>query len=200
VVEDATAGTLYATFQAAVKAAKSGDTLNVQGTCEGDTFISDKSLTIKGQGPGATLNGENQSQSSTEGSVLYILGVSTTISDLTITGGNAQAGGGGIYNLVGDLTLTDSTVTGNHAQDGGGIFNNDGTLTVTGSAITNNHAVEGGGLYVGGPLTLSNSTVTGNTASMEGGGIYDRDGAPTTFESESKEVSGNTPDNVFLEP
>ena len=55
--------------------------------------------------------------------------------------------GGGIYTVVGTLTVTNSTISGNTASRGGGIFNNGGTVTIT------------------------NSTISGNTAQFRGGGI-----------------------------
>jgi predicted outer membrane repeat protein len=196
VVEDSTAGTLYATFQAAVKAAKSGDTLNVQGTCEGDTTI-EKNLTIQGQGAGATLNGENQS-----GSVVTIRSATVSISGLTITGGNSPFEGGGIrilaeLRILGEppVTLTNSTVTGNTAKGkGGGIYEEGGTLTLTNSTVSGNTAPSGGGIYSadidpGPALTLTSSTVSGNTATY-GGGIYL--GVGTAHIEEKSSVTGNT--------
>jgi nitrous oxidase accessory protein NosD len=191
VVEDATAGTLYATFQAAVKAAASGDTLNVQGTCEGDTAIG-KNLTIQGQGPAATLDGEQQS-----GSVVSIRSATVSISGLTITGGNSPFEGGGIRTLgEPTVTLTNSTVTANRAvSKGGGIYEERGTLTLTNSTVSGNTALTGGGIYSaiidpGLTLTLTNSTVSGNTARYEGGGIYL--GVGTAHIEERSSVTGNT--------
>ena len=162
-VEDANSGRFLGNLQAAVNAAGQGDTLNVQGTCEGDTTIR-KSLTIQGQGPGATLNGEKQS-----GSVLKIeyYGLVVSVTGLTITGGNAKAGGG-IYEEGGTLTVADSTVTGNTASyGGGGIYIEYGTLTLTNSTVSDN---AGGGICnEEGALTLTNSTISGNSASLGGG-------------------------------
>jgi predicted outer membrane repeat protein len=191
VVEDATAGTLYATFQAAVATAGSGDTLNVQGTCEGDTEIT-KNLTIQGQGAGATLNGEGQS-----GSVLTIES-EVSISGLTITGGNADVGAG-IYISNGTLTLINSTVRDNTAGFGGGIYSESASsLTLKGSTVSGNAA----GVLGGGIVLLQNtethieakSSVTGNSAG-DGGGIF-KFGGTLTIEN-ANEVSGNTPENGY---
>jgi len=96
---------------------------------------------------------------------------------------------GGIYNQLGIVTITNSTISGNSASnEGGGIVNGGGTLTITNSAVsgnqaggfgTNNYAGIGGGISNQGTLTISNSTISGNTAFGNdskgpgfGGGIY----------------------------
>jgi hypothetical protein len=218
-VEDATSGRFFGTFQAAVNAAGSEDTLNVQGTCEGLSTIRKKNLKIQGQGPGSTLNGENQS-----GSVITIFQGAVSISGLTITGGNANVGGG-IRIESASLTLTDSTLTGNTASfEGGGIYN-EGTLTLTNSTVSGNKVGHGGGgIYSGvaNTLKLTNSTVSantaeygggillaggtaaikdsssvsGNAATVYGGGIFNNGAQALTIEHPT-EVSGNSPENGY---
>ena len=105
----------------------------------------------------------------TEGSVANISGI-------TISGGNVpDEPGGGIYNLFGTLTVSDSTISDNSATQGGGIRNQDGTLTVWGSTISDNSADHGGGILNGAsPIdstTITNSTISGNSATEEGGGV-----------------------------
>jgi hypothetical protein len=63
-----------------------------------------------------------------------------------------HAGGGGINNGGGTLTINNSTVAGNHVY----------------AAIAYN---EGGGILSSGVLWISNSTISGNSA-RQGGGIY----------------------------
>jgi len=102
-----------------------------------------------------------------------------------LSSGDSSSGGGGIYNLDGTLTLTNSTVSDNTANaNGGGIWNS-GALTLTNSTISGNNSDPvgagsfssrvGGGIFNLGPgtLTIANSTVSGNTAGGGGGGIYD---------------------------
>jgi hypothetical protein len=102
--------------------------------------------------------------------------------------------GGGITNLSGTMTITDSTITGNTVSashtatsgagiadaSGGGIFNITGTLTILRSTISGNTAVAevasndpsssafaaGGGIGngYGGTMTIRASTISGNTA------------------------------------
>ena len=80
--------------------------------------------------------------------------------------------GGGIYNNVGTVTITNSVVSNNSAGvsvefpvgTGGGISNY-GTLTITNSTITSNQVeLVGGGIANAGTLTITNSTISGNGA------------------------------------
>jgi hypothetical protein len=141
-------------------------------------------------------------------------GASTTISNLMITGGNDDTGGGGIsvgsnatttlsgvtvtanpgggIDNDGTLTIDDSSITGN---TGGGIhsriINSGNTLTVNNSTISENTSTDfGGGISNGGKLTVNNSTISGNTAGDEGGGIFNGDSGTLTISQST--VSGNT--------
>jgi len=87
----------------------------------------------------------------------------------------ATAGsGGGIFNLLDDATLTDTTVNGNTATfEAGGIDNNAGTTTLNDSTVT------------------SNTARVGESGSY-GGGIYDFSGTVSLNDSN---VRRNAPDN-----
>ena len=67
--------------------------------------------------------------------------VNATISGLTIANGiifTAGSNGGGVLNAAGcTLTITNSTISGNQANNGGGIYNS-GTLTITSSTVSTN--------------------------------------------------------------
>lgn len=85
-----------------------------------------------------------------------------------------SADSGGIYLLVANLTLTNSTLRNNHASGrGAGIFvYTVGSLTLTNSTISANTATSyGGGIYnaSGGAITIQNSTIAYNSASTGGG-------------------------------
>jgi len=118
---------------------------------------------------------------------------------ITITGGNVNNLGGGIYN-AGTLTLTNSTISGNEATDGygGGIFNNSsGAVTINNSTVSGNRAGslngDGGGIYNEGALTINNSTVSGNTSDAidsGGGGIFSNNTGEVTINNST--VSGNS--------
>ncbi len=110
-----------------------------------------------------------------------------TLQGLTLTGGNAAAGGA-ILNAEGSVTLNNSRVTRNTAQGGGGgiasgvVNPNDlgpiGTLTLNASQVNGNTSVGGGGggiLNHAGTATLNFSQVDDNT-STNGGGIASGNG------------------------
>lgn len=121
--------------------------------------------------PGAnllTISGNNASR------VFQIFpGNNATLSGMTVTGGNANGDGGGIYN-DGTLTVTHSTVSNNHSQfDGGGIGTGFNTgLTLSHSTISGNTATrDSGGIHnINGAVTVNNSTISGNTTSGSNGG------------------------------
>ncbi len=124
-----------------------------------------------------------------------------TISGVTITGGNADYGGGvcsyfakiaiqdsvisentadykggGVCVRYGEVSVTDCTFDANVAQEFGGGIYNEGTLTVTDSTFTDNRVEEydGGGISNKhcGQLTVTNSTFADNYAYYGGGGIH----------------------------
>jgi predicted outer membrane repeat protein len=107
------------------------------------------------------------------GRVIETESLKSTISGLTIRGGEANWGGG-IYCVNGDLTLENTLLTGNHADEGGGLFGNTSYLTLSDVVITNNIASQvGGGLCVtGSDLILSDVDVINNSSGGSGGGIY----------------------------
>ena len=132
----------------------------------------DKSLTITGPEAGTlTISGNQVSR-------VFVVrpGVTVTIQRVTISDGeilrsdpNPGAGGGGILNEGGTLTIRNSTVRDNNSPfgPGGGIFNDGGTLTVHDSIFSGNkvsdtsHTFGGGGISsigVEGTLTVHNST------------------------------------------
>ena len=124
-------------------------------TLTGGELLLDKNLTIRGpNAAGLTVSGNNSSR------VFNVAAKATVvISDLTITGGRANSGGG-VYNL-GDLTLSNVTLTGNTAAGGAG---------------------EGGALAgEGGTLFVVNSTVSGNSAETNGGGLVNRSTSAATL-------------------
>ena len=172
----------------AIELASSGDSILVAaGRYPSDLSI-DFDLTIIGstRHPGTFIIG-----SGVGAAVITIPNANTvvTLSNLTITNGQGQYGGG--INTSGILTINDSTVSGNVASPmgrwkagglGGGIFINGGTVEINNSTIVGNKAEAGGGIFNFGTLTVSNSTIARNTATGgAGGGIYQ--GEPTVLEN-----------------
>jgi hypothetical protein len=100
---------------------------------------------------------------------------SSTIGNLTIersdvvgsrTTGTWTKGGG--LCVVGDATITSSTISGNSAggEHGGGIWAS-GAVTVTSSTISGNNSARwgmGGGIWASGAVTVTSSTISGNSA------------------------------------
>jgi hypothetical protein len=167
-----------ANLQTAIDRAAPGSTLHVSGTCAGNFTIT-KNLTLVGP---ATLDGAST------GSALAVSGhANVSLSSLTFQHGsgntatNPQAGGGGIYNADGTLTLVRSTVSNNTGTNGAGIYNG-GTLTLESSTVSGNSTVSqnagvnGGGIYNAGTLTLKDSTVSGNSSVGHGDVLFAPDG------------------------
>ena len=139
---------------AAANSAATNDTITFDSSLAGQTIT----LTLGSQlstSNNGSLNivglGANQLTVSGNNSVrVFTINGKTTISGLTITGGNADFGGGiRVRGVNGNLTLTDSTVSGNSATSvGGGILSTD-SLLIKNSTVSGNSAPDGGGVYVG---------------------------------------------------
>ena len=190
-------GTTYnsgdaAALQAAVDAARAGDTIKVAGTCAGveqragisQTVYIAKPLTVRG-GYTTTnwitsdpINYPTLLDAQQAGRVIYLMGgsgVNVTLDNLSVRNGLTSDVGGGILNNSGVLYVSNTIISGNSAYMGGGIRNEQGTLTVVNSVFANNSSsVWGGGIAnYSGTLRVSSSTFTSNTSSSYGGGIAD---------------------------
>ncbi|MFL5846070.1 MAG: choice-of-anchor Q domain-containing protein [Solirubrobacteraceae bacterium] len=129
-------------------------------------------------------------------------GSTTTLSDMTITNGDATGGGtsqeigmgGGVWNK-GTMTLERLRLVGNHADGGGAVFSIPRTyITIRDSLLAGNTAVEGGGIRFDSGGELIGSTVADNVLktvpkaallpdelSGYGGGIDHRGGNDVTI-------------------
>ena len=98
--------------------------------------------------------------------------IDVSISGLALTGGDSNDFGGAISNFE-NLDLDGVSIVNSGAQFGGGIGNDLlGTLTITNSTIANNVASQdGGGVFTRGSLTATNVTISGNSATGSGGAI-----------------------------
>ena len=104
----------------------------------------------------------------------------------SVVGDNIATGGGGIYSLVGEVWITDSSIVGNFAggDSGGGIrhefcshCNATDSLLISNCTLLNNVAADGGGISVvgWGHANLSQSVLNGNFAFGSGGGaLYNK--------------------------
>lgn len=176
-------------------------------------LLIDKNLSIVGTGANLlTVSGNNANR------VFRVINTTASINSLTVTGGNADNGGGifsfgsqltitnsviagntasanagGIYNIDGTLELSTSTVSGNTAGDAGGGITNGGApavLNVINSTISGNTALNGGGIFTNGQVTVRSSTITRNVASINGGGIANFTGEAVSLGNTI--VAGNT--------
>jgi probable HAF family extracellular repeat protein len=174
--------------------AGSGEDANVSG--DFDLTEAGQTVTVVGAGAGTTFIDAARLDR-----VFHVFaGVSVSFSGVTITGGSVTGSsvagdGGGILNMAGALTLTDSALTNNSAQRfGGGIYSTRTgtdvpTLTITNSSFSGNSAfVAGGGIRsettptVVPTITITNSTFSGNS-SHSGGAIDSISGTMTIADS-----------------
>ncbi len=143
------------------------------------TLTADVAIVGPTSEPGVTVDGQHATQIFVTGS-----GTTTSISNLTITNGKGNIGGG-IANY-GALNVTGSTITGNTANASGGIYNDvNATLTLTASTISGNSAAfsggtGGGGIGNNGTMTIIGCTFRHNTVT---GSLFARGGAINTYGS-----------------
>ena len=161
-----TAGATEPTLQEMIDKANAGDTIKLSSNTEiAATLQITKNLTLDLNGCVLRMRGS--------GSVLKVSGRATlTITDSsaaksgTITGGNAEDGGGVYVEAHATLEMTGGCITGCRAEDGGGVYiDNNATLKMTGGCITDCHASYGGGgiysyenLYMGGTAKIEKCT------------------------------------------
>jgi CSLREA domain-containing protein len=136
------------------------------------------------------------------GGILNRSGSSLLLTDSLLDGnrGDASTGwdGGGLHNN-GTATLTDVTVIGNRAFAGGAGIYTDGATTLDDVTLSSNWADSplgrGGAITQGGgTLTLTNVTISGNTAEDKGGGIHQTAGSMTLNNvTISNNGAGNSP-------
>jgi hypothetical protein len=114
-----------------------------------------------------------------DGGAIFIEGRGTlSLSGSTLAGNSAAFEGGGIDLYSGTATITSTILTGNFAVYGGGIYDYVGTLTLSSSTLggstpaeANGASAAGGGIYVAAPgiltptVTIENSSrIIGNAA------------------------------------
>ena len=163
----------------AIQVATAGDTItfSVTGTIVlilGQLTVG-KDLTLNGPGQDSlTVSGNNSSR------VFYITAGNVVLSNLTISDGHANSGGG-LFTEWSNLTLTGVIISNNIADNGsgGGIYQYSGDITLINVTFNNNSASSdyyvaiGGGMYIEslGNSTLTHVSFSGNSAYV-GGGLY----------------------------
>ncbi|MBV6393172.1 MAG: hypothetical protein KPEEDBHJ_02408 [Anaerolineales bacterium] len=159
-------------------------------------------ITITGNGAANTIVQANAAPNVATYRVFEVSATGNlTLDGLTVRHGRCNGScatnsnsGGGILNIGGTVTVTDSALSGNSANSGGGIYNNNnGTVAVTNSALSGNIAGYGGGIYSDNysTVTVANSTISGNSATASsGGGIFNY--YQSTLTVTNSTLSGNS--------
>jgi hypothetical protein len=199
-------------LRAAVVSAQDGDTIQFADGISGQITLTSGEIAIRHsidiKGPGAEVITVSGNHASRVFNISQNLTVS--ISRLTIAAGRSPTDrGGGIYNLLSTLNITDSIITGNSVISrpsavGGGIENEGGRLSIIDSTLSDNSVsaiggsgvVAGGGIENDGTLTVVDSTFSGNSApggvSGGAGGGISNSGPATVIDST---FSGNFADD-----
>ena len=177
-------GTSYTTIAEAVAAAVGGDVIVIDGIFD-EKLTSNKAVSLQGNDPttdGIVFTGA--------GRVLFytneVLG-NFSISNLTISGGDATANGAGILIdkskspliTLNNLIIENNTTT----AVGGGISINSANVNLNNCIIRNNTAGQGGGIHLGTNnnandpdvdkiVNVKQSLITGNNSDTNGGGFY----------------------------
>ena len=133
------------------------------------TLYVERSMTIDLNGHVLKMTGDGSVLRVSDRATLTITDSSAAKSG-TITGGNAEDGGGVCVEAYATLEMTGGCITGCRAVDGGGVYiDNNATLKMTGGCITDCHASYGGGiysyenLYMGGTAKIEKCTSNGGS-------------------------------------
>jgi Bacterial Ig domain/Bacterial SH3 domain len=139
----------------------------------------------------------NQVTLGSGGGITNELSAQLSLQNSTISGNTAAAGGGGIYNGDGRVTIDSSIIGGVNpnialSQNGGGLWNNiNGVMLLqNGTQVSNNTAAaNSGGIFNAGVLTINASSLVNNQAGF-GGAIYNNLEGTVRIENNSL-ISGN---------
>ena len=173
--------------------------------CAEKTGTSPSIVKIKGGAVGGTgANEPNKSGTGANGGGIFIDGDGCTLdvtNNASITGNEAQHGGGIFAKGQAKVTIDGGTISSNKAQNGNGggahIRDSGTTLTLKGGAAINGNSVQsgtgsGGGVFMKGDgsiFTMESGTISNNTAIDKGGGVTVYGG---TFTMTGGIISGNT--------
>jgi len=160
-VEDATANIMGSTISNNTVTAQGAGIVNVMGN-----------VTIAG----STISNNTVTDSDGTGGGIFNTDGPLNIYESVISGNESIEGGAGITHIGSNMiTITYSVISDNIASSGpgGGITNSMGDLEISNTSISGNEATGGrGGIFISeGMLSLDSSTVSGNTGTAGGGGI-----------------------------
>ena len=115
-----------------------------------------------------TVNGQAVPQG--DGGGIYNVASSLAITNVIISGNNANWGGGLYNHGSSTATVTNALIVGNTASsDGGGVCNNESSPVFTNVTISKNAAYNGAGManYNGAEAKINNSIIWGNAAGTQ---------------------------------
>ena len=178
----------FATINAAIAAATSGDSITITGGADSthtEPNISiNKELIITGQGQNTTIVQGHVNQNSANNRVFVIASNTgdVVLQDMTIQHGKITGtlDGAGMYiNQNNNVTINNVNITKNNTDDRGagiGTPNTFGsyniTVNINNSTISENTGGgEGGGIYLIGNLIIDNTSFINNTAGSSGGAL-----------------------------
>ncbi len=177
----------YPTIQAAIDAARFGETVSVSPGVYAERLVIDsKRVTVRGE----TSHGVSVVGDGTLGPIVAISGMGangTALESLLFTGGEGPGGCGLKIDQAG-VVVRDCEFMHN---DGGGVVSLTADVAFYGCSFEHNATkVAGGGVRTeGGSATLTNCVVRANSAETYGGGIYSNGGQATLVNTQ---VLGNT--------
>ncbi len=174
----------YATIQAAIQAAESGNLILVgAGTFGGPISFNGKDIVVRGAGAGLTIiSGAGDAQSSV---VRFTGGEPATaaLESVTVRGGISGTSfppnpavlvGGGIFGYNSAASIRDCVIEFNYGGFGGGAYMYGCTGNVERCVIRSNTAqADGGGLQLyGGAMSVIDCSITDNYSNSRGGGVH----------------------------
>ncbi|MEI8085040.1 MAG: LamG-like jellyroll fold domain-containing protein [Paludibacter sp.] len=204
-IQEITVGTgqMYSTLQAAVDAAGNGDILKLSAETftQNTVNITNKSLSIIGQGAGLTIIQPNAAPATAVNQRVFNISNSTyseqnnhVFENVTVRNGTWWNGGAGIYANNTTLKIKDCAITSNYTtmssgggvgDGGGGVYASTSNLFVENSTFSDNRHISPvkPGVWMGGGaiaftcdnavnyMTVSNSTFSNNSSGNLGGAI-----------------------------
>ncbi len=134
---------------------------------------------VNGEGPGTVLEGLTiTGGNANEGGGMLNIGTSPTVRNCIFENNTATDRGGGMYNSFGSPSVSDTTFRQNSSGAmGGGMFNIDSASpTIDNCLFTENTSNKGGGMrnYLHADPIVTNSVFSYNHAGSEGGGMDNR--------------------------